>query len=73
MIASDAGIPSVRTETAASAGPTARARLYVTELRPTAEARSGRETSCGNSALESFRGFLGRAPRERGRAENGDR
>ena len=44
MIANEAGIPSTRTETAASAGPIARARLNVIELSATAEASWSRGT-----------------------------
>ncbi len=43
-MANDAGIPSLRTESAASAGPTARARLYVIEFKATADCSSLRGT-----------------------------
>ena len=53
MIANEAGIPSLRTESAASAGPTARARLYVIELSATADCSCERGTRSAISACEA--------------------
>jgi len=53
LIAKEAGIPSVRTESAASAGPTARARLYVIELSATAEPSCSRVTRSPISANDA--------------------
>jgi hypothetical protein len=52
-MANEAGIPSLRTESAASAGPTARARLYVIELSATADCRCERGTRSASSASEA--------------------
>ena len=48
--ANDGAIPRCSTETAATAGPTARARFHVTEFSPTATPMSSRSTSEGISA-----------------------
>ena len=53
MIAKDAGMPSLRTESAASAGPTARARLYVIELSATADCSCDRGTRSAISACDA--------------------
>ena len=53
LIANDAGIPSFFTDSAASAGPTARAMLNVIEFSATAEGSSSRGTSCEMKAVDA--------------------